>query len=82
MTAPSPALLHIVNTDARLAADPLTIWLREHPEQVPLVLPVIVRSVGEFQRLMKQYPLARNELMRLAREVGLHRGGHYDGRAY
>jgi len=78
----SAALTHIVQTDATLAQDPLTLWLREHPEQILLVLPVIVRSTGEFQRLMQQYPAARRELLLLAKQVGMGRMGHYDGRAY
>jgi hypothetical protein len=80
MTA-SPALVSLVQTDTALAKDPLTLWLRDHPEQIPLVLPVIVRSTGEFLRLMKQYPGARRELYFLARQVGMHKMGHYDGRA-
>jgi len=78
----SAALTHVVQTDERLAADPLTLWLREHPEQIPLVLPVIVRSTGEFQRLAQQYPAARRELMKLAKQVGMGKAGFYDGRSY
>ena len=82
MMNPSRALVHLVKTDKRLAQDPLTIWLRAHPLQIPLVLPVIVKSTGEFLRLMREYPEASRELRILARQVGEYRLGHYEGRAF
>jgi hypothetical protein len=77
----SSALLTIVQQDEILGRDPLTVWLRDHPEQIDRVLPVIVRSTGEWLRLMRQYPNAGAPLRRLAREVGLHKMGQYDGRS-
>jgi hypothetical protein len=78
---PSRALVHVVETDVVLALDPLTAWLRTRPLEIPRVLPVIVKSTGEFMRLIQKYPEAARELRILAREVGKHRMGFYDGRS-
>ena len=77
---PSKALVHVVETDVVLALDPLTEWLKTRPLEIPRVLPVIIKSTGEFMRLIQKYPDAARELRILAREVGKHRMGFYDGR--
>jgi len=75
----SPALRRLVMSDNVLARDPLTHWLRDNPEYIDRVLPVIIRSSLEYERLQRAYPQAARELRRLALQNGRAKLGEYNG---
>jgi len=73
----SADLVRMVHADPRLSRDPLAAMI--NAENAYRMLPLIIRSSGEYYRLQRLYPNATRLLRRLAAEMGKAHMGEWNG---